>query len=536
MHITTNMVEGASQGRVRRAGGHGSRWNVLVNPLKEHCLKLSWSLRKTKNRDGTHAARHDPHPGKPFGGCRENYGEEQCSGEHSPLFVISLVMPPVCPGRKRPLYAPVVPHFRKGKTRMNTRTFMLAALVTMLCVNSPSWSATHTVAALDYQPWYEPVAVMIDVGDTVAWMNPSVHTVTHEDFFTTGKPAFHKLLGPGEGFTHTFETSGTYEYLCAYHPWMRGKVVVRPGRVSPVKRGEIWVAAQFQSAIQIIDSDINQVVDYIPVGNNPHNIAFTPDGRFAYVSSWHEDEVWKIDVTKREVIKSITVGPAPAHVLVAPAGKIYVSVMGADYVAVIDANTDTVIGKVTIGQGPHGMGHTPDWTSLVVVEAHGARAAIVDVDQGKPKAHVPVGVLPLGLGITPDGSKAYIANGFSGTVSILNLKAQTKIKDLDVGGLPVDAAVHPQGHLALVPNKREGVVHVIDTGRDVVIRDIPTGKGAHGVRFSLDGHAAYVSNTFDNWMSVIDMETFSTTNIPLWGGPNTSGAFGIGVLMAVPHQ
>ena len=420
---------------------------------------------------------------------------------------------------------------------MNPRPLIvLATLVTMLCMSSPSWSATHTVAALDYQPWYEPVAVVIDVGDTVVWSNPSRHTVTHKDFFTTGTPMFHKLLGPGEGLRHTFDTPGTYDYLCAYHPWMRGKVVVREGRASPVKHGEVWVAAQFQNAIQIVDPDSNQVVDYIAVGNNPHNIAFTPDGQYAYVTSWHEDEVWKIDVAKRKAIKSIPVGPAPAHVLVAPAGRVYVSIMGADYIAVIDQSTDDVIGKITVGKAPHGMWYTPDWRSLVVGEAHGARATVVAVDQAKATASIPVGVFPLGLGLTPDGTKAYVPNGFSGTVSILNLTNQMAIKDLDVGGFPVDAVVHPQGHLAIVPNKRLNVVHLVDTGRDVVLRDIPTGKGAHGVRFSHDGRVAYVSNTFDDWISVIDMETFSTKNIPLWGGPNTSGAFGISVLKSIPKK
>jgi len=408
-------------------------------------------------------------------------------------------------------------------------------LVCLLSLNERSWAAnTYVVETLDYQPWYEPAGLTIEPGDTVTWNNPSFHTVTHIALLTTGKPAFHKMLGPGDSLTHTFNEAGDFDYLCALHPWMKGKVLVRPGRVSPVKKGEIWVAAQFQNGIQIIDPETDKVVDAIPVGNNPHNIWFTPDGQSAYVTSWHDDELWKIDVKSRTVLKKIEVGPAPAHVYGTPKGTIYTTVMGANYITVIDGKTDTVTGKIETGAGPHGMWPTPDWKYFVVAESHAADAAIVDIAQGKTIAHIPTGVVPLGAGVTPDGKKAYIGNGISGTVSVLDLTTMKKIKDLTVGGLPVQTPVNARYNFVVVPNKGLGVTHIIDTFRDMVIRDIPTAHGSHGADFSPDGRYAYVTNTFDNTVTKIDLETFKTTQIDLWGGPNTSGAQGVTVLRVAP--
>ena len=417
------------------------------------------------------------------------------------------------------------------------KTFIsVGLLVLLLSVGGTSWAAnTHAVTTLDYQPWYEPAGLTIDVGDTVTWSNPSVHTVTDYKLLTTGKPDFHKVMLPGESFSYTFTSAGEWDYLCALHPWMQGKIIARPGRVSPVKKGEIWVAAQFQNSIQIIDPKTDTVVDAIHVGNNPHNIWFTPDGRYAYVTSWHEDEIWKIDVKLRTVLKKIEVGPAPAHVYVNPQGdKVYTTVMGSNYITVIDGKTDTVIGKIETGAGPHGFWPTPDWKYFVVADSHAADASVVDIAQGKTIARIPTGVVPLGSGVTPDGKKAYIGNGISGTVSVLDLTTMKKIKDLKVGGMPVQTPVNHKYNYAVVPNKLLGVAHIVDTVRDVVVKDVPTAHGAHGADFSPDDRYAYVTNTFDNTTTKIDLEKFTTTQIKMWGGPNTSGGQGVTVLKVTP--
>jgi plastocyanin len=68
------------------------------------------------------------------------------------------------------------------------------------------------------------ITVVIGVNNTVTWMNKdqSIHTVTATDkSFDSGN-----ILG-GASFTYTFKTAGTYTYVCIYHGWMKGTVVVK---------------------------------------------------------------------------------------------------------------------------------------------------------------------------------------------------------------------------------------------------------------------------------------------------------------------
>ena len=78
-----------------------------------------------------------------------------------------------------------------------------------------------TVTIADFQ--FTPASITIHVGDTVTWTNhgPSAHTATaNNGSFNTG------VLQKGQSASHTFNTAGTFTYICSIHPFMHGTVVV----------------------------------------------------------------------------------------------------------------------------------------------------------------------------------------------------------------------------------------------------------------------------------------------------------------------
>ena len=65
--------------------------------------------------------------------------------------------------------------------------------------------------------------ITVTVGTTLEWTNndPLPHTVTATDkTFNSG------LIQPGRTFRHTFTKSGTFNYYCIPHPFMKGVIVV----------------------------------------------------------------------------------------------------------------------------------------------------------------------------------------------------------------------------------------------------------------------------------------------------------------------
>ncbi len=67
-----------------------------------------------------------------------------------------------------------------------------------------------------------PANLTVPAGTTVKWINNSTvdHTVTSND------DLFDQLVTPGNEFSYTFSTAGTFSFVCTIHPGMTGAIVV----------------------------------------------------------------------------------------------------------------------------------------------------------------------------------------------------------------------------------------------------------------------------------------------------------------------
>jgi len=71
---------------------------------------------------------------------------------------------------------------------------------------------------------YNPAEITVPAGGSVTWTNndPAPHTATGLDREVLQSGA----IAAGESFTQTFDSAGTFEYFCEFHPNMKGAFVV----------------------------------------------------------------------------------------------------------------------------------------------------------------------------------------------------------------------------------------------------------------------------------------------------------------------
>lgn len=82
-------------------------------------------------------------------------------------------------------------------------------------------SEEHEVLIEDFK--FKPATLQISVGDKVTWINldSAPHTATSNDEgFDSGR------LSKDDTFSFTFEEEGTFDYICTYHPYMEGDIIV----------------------------------------------------------------------------------------------------------------------------------------------------------------------------------------------------------------------------------------------------------------------------------------------------------------------
>ena len=72
---------------------------------------------------------------------------------------------------------------------------------------------------------FTPAEITVVPGTTVTWTNSEAmpHTVVDQN-----KAFRSKTLVKDASFSFTFTTAGDYDYLCSIHPFMKGKVIVKP--------------------------------------------------------------------------------------------------------------------------------------------------------------------------------------------------------------------------------------------------------------------------------------------------------------------
>jgi YVTN family beta-propeller protein len=261
-----------------------------------------------------------------------------------------------------------------------------------------------------------------------------------------------------------------------------------------------YVANLFGSSVSVIDIKTFKVIDTLPVREYPWDVAITPDGRRAYITTGIltfeiTDFIEVINTKNNTVIDEIPLGSEvlradPVDISITPDGRhAYISNFASSNVTVIDTRTNTVRDTITAASflNPQGVVITPDGKLVYITNYENKSISVICTKTNSVIDTIEVGEGPDGIVISPDGRYAYVANDFAssegvpGTVSVIDTGKNRVIDTIPVGNFAVGIAITPDGKLVFVTNLLDNTVSVIDTGKNKVIKTISVGDGPIGV-------------------------------------------------------
>jgi plastocyanin len=98
---------------------------------------------------------------------------------------------------------------------------LVTILLTLIAAADQRRSQTHTIIIKNFA--FVPDHLTVSAGDTIVWKNEdsASHTATADTEFDS------KQLTTGQSFTFVARKAGSYPYICTFHPYMKGELVVQ---------------------------------------------------------------------------------------------------------------------------------------------------------------------------------------------------------------------------------------------------------------------------------------------------------------------
>lgn len=272
-----------------------------------------------------------------------------------------------------------------------------------------------------------------------------------------------------------------------------------------------------EDSVSIIDLEKREEVRKIKTGQNPHEIAVTPDGKKSYITCSLGNEINVIDNEEFEIVDRIEHEDFefPHGVgLSEDRRDLYVASTYSSMIFIIDTSTDKIRKHFpTHQEHSHMISLSPDGKEVYVPNIGSDNITVIDAEKEKVVNHFPVGEGPEGTAFHPESELLYVANQEDGTLYVIDTDIYEVEYKRRLGTTPIRIIFSPDGKYAFIPNRESNDVSVVQTDfeRDEEIvpwemKRIPVGVWPGGVVFDHSGEKAFVANNKTNDISVIDVE------------------------------
>jgi YVTN family beta-propeller protein len=312
-------------------------------------------------------------------------------------------------------------------------------------------------------------------------------------------------------------------------------------------QGTLLILAKRDQTLTIVDPSTLKVVAKAPVGEDPHEVIASTDGKTAYVSNYgggRYHTLAVIDLVNHKALPSIDLGPLNGpHGLTFVGGKTWFTAEGAKVIGSYDPAAQKVDWVLGTGQDrTHMINVSPDMKRIVTTNVSSETVSILEKTMrpagfggpppgangprmppprpggpppGPPTADweqtvIKVGGGPEGFDLSPDGKEIWVANAHDGTISIIDSATKTVTQTLaaDVPGAN-RLKFTLDGKLVLVSLLGGGDLTILDAATRKTIKHIPIGTGAAGILMEPGGHRAFVACSPDNYVAVIDLRSLT---------------------------
>jgi DNA-binding beta-propeller fold protein YncE len=248
----------------------------------------------------------------------------------------------------------------------------------------------------------------------------------------------------------------------------------------------LWVDNDLGNTLTPIDPRTGKPGSPVPV-EDPYNLYFTPDGRYAMVIA---ERLRRIDFRDAHTMRMHHSLPVDCfgvdHLDFTADGRFALaSCEFSGKMIVVDVKAERVVRQVPLRAGgmPQDVKLAPNGRLFYVADMASGGLWKVDATSFEKKGFLPTGRGAHGLYPSRDSRVLYVANRNEGSISVVSFKTGRVEKKwmLSGGGSPDMGGVSADGRVLWLTGRYNAEVYAIDTRDGHLMKRIPVGAGPHGL-------------------------------------------------------
>jgi YVTN family beta-propeller protein len=248
----------------------------------------------------------------------------------------------------------------------------------------------------------------------------------------------------------------------------------------------LYVTNDTGNSLTAIDPNTGRPTRTIPV-DDPYNMYFTPDGRYAIVVA---ERLHRLDFRDAHTFRLHRSVPVPCsgvdHMDFSANGRYaVVSCEFSGQLLEVDIPHERVKSVLTLraGAAPQDVKLSPDGSVYYVADMNSNGVWIVDAARFRVLRFLPTGRGAHGLYPSRDARYLYVTNRMAGSISVISFRTGRIVKTWHIpgGGSPDMGNIDASGRVLWLSGRYNGVVYAISTRTGKLLAKIPVGAGPHGV-------------------------------------------------------
>lgn len=260
-----------------------------------------------------------------------------------------------------------------------------------------------------------------------------------------------------------------------------------------------------EASMSIIDPVTMKVTGKVTVGDGPHEVVLSVDGKTAYVSNYGGSlgpgsSISVIDVATAKELRRVDVSPLMRpHGLHIIGTKLYFSAETNRAIARYDTVSNKVDWIMGTGQNSsHMVVVSPDQKKLYTANIGSDSVTVFSFTQTAPPgpsqiAQIPVGKQPEAIDLSPDGKEVWVGLNVEGMAEVVDLATAKSVAKIDIKGRPYRVRFTPNGKYVICTMVATNEILVIDAATRKEVKRMKIDNVPLGVAFSADGKTLFVT-------------------------------------------